>query len=948
MKNGFLLILFGLLFTLQANSQGQHKVRNSFLPNQQHNNRGSGSFLYTLTTLNEPYNNLTGATSINNGEAWDDPTYVVPIAFPFELNGNAITYLQFMGSGSLLASPTADPNWFTVVFPFEMDLIDRGYDIDVSQSPISYKVEGATGSRILKIEWKNAGSYEEYVENGTLDMYINFQLWLYEGSNRVEIRFGESMIDDPFLFYYTFGVIMGVVDIDQDGEQFTNAHFLVGDIDAPVLSSTDVTIEGTPAEGTVYRLSLDIPVEVTVSGQNSTSNCDPNGTATAEASEGAAPYTYDWNNGETTSTITGLDAGTYTVTVSDANGSTATGSVTITNVGPVNPNAFATDETSLDADDGTATSAAFGGSAPYDYAWSNGEDTQQIINLSPGIYTVTVTDVEGCSATQSVTVNAFGCPELLIEAGLSDASCFGTCDGSIQVLDVFQGTAPFNYQWSNGDSSDGITDLCAGDYSVTVIDAVGCSVDATYTLSQPNELLANAGSTDETAENANDGTAWALPTGGSIPYTYAWSNSSTESMITGLAPGSYTVTVTDFNACTATQTVEVDSFSCLLVADILDVSCFGNCDGSISANLINSAGLVTYLWSTGATTPSITGLCPGAYTITATDEEGCIAIETYAIEEPSQLLSNIGSTGETGPLANDGTAWAAPTGGTPPYIYEWNTGSTDSLITGLAPGIYGVIVTDAHACADTQFVFVEQFPCVGTISSAFTNPDCFNACNGDATVSITGGIGPFSYEWSNGETTSTISNLCPGDYDVTLTDEGQNCLAELTFQIEAPDSIGVTVDQIIHFNDITAGIIEVTVSGGTLPYTYSWTGPNGFASNAEDLNGLVPGFYTLVVTDANGCVLTSGAIEIRDETVSTNTLITVDVRIYPNPAKDQVYIDIDDITGFSIVIRSIDGRVISAWKEEKTLDISSVPVGLYFLEGVSGKELFRQRLVVAR
>ena len=480
MKKVYLLNLVVILSISVAPIQADAQKSNWHFPGNASPSRGT--FLYTLTTLNEPYSNLSGSTSLNNGELWDDPEYVVPIGFPFELNGNPVSALQFFGSGGLLGAPTADPDVLTAVFPFEMDLIDRGDINGTSISPLSYKVEGSPGSRICKIEWKNAGSYEELID-GTLDMFINFQLWLYEGSNRIEFRFGDNNINDPDVFYGGFGIYLGTTDANQNTEELSNPHFFSGSIDMPVLSASEGTIEGTPSAGTVYRLSLELPVDVTVTGQNSTSTCQPNGTASAEATGGVEPYSYLWNTTETDPSISFLDAGTYTVTVTDADGSTATGSVTITNVSPINPNAGATDETSVDGNDGTATSSAFGGSPPYSFEWSNGGTTQTITNLEPGIYTVTVTDSEDCFALQSVIVGAFGCPEIILDVDILNATCFGACDGEIDMT-VTGGSAPYVYIWSNRSSSQDDFGLCAGVYTVTIRDAVGCSVNGgPYTVS---------------------------------------------------------------------------------------------------------------------------------------------------------------------------------------------------------------------------------------------------------------------------------------------------------------------------------------------------------------------------------------------------------------------------------------------------------------------------------
>jgi hypothetical protein len=583
---------------------------------------------------------------------------------------------------------------------------------------------------------------------------------------------------------------------------------------------------GTPADETVYRLSLDEPLVVTVTGENGTSFCMPDGTATADVMGGLEPYSYLWSNGGTTSTISNLTAGTYSVTVTDANSSTATGNVVITSPSPIIVNAESTDESFFNGHDGTASSFPTGGTSPYTYLWSNGSNQSMISGLAPGVYTVTVTDQSDCTSSQSVTVNAFGCPEITLESSIHNVSCFGLCDGSITIVHVFGGSAPFNYDWGPlGETTASVSDLCVGNYSVTITDNNGCIVIGSFEITQPEILLANAGSTNETISGQNDGTAWAAPSGGTVPYLYHWSTGSMDSLIINLSPGSYTVTITDNNLCTATGTVVVDSAACTLIPQIVNNLCFQNCEGSIEITLLNAVSPVSYIWSNGSSESSIDSLCASSYSVTATDALGCIVSATYTVTEPPQLSANAASSNQSAPGFNDGAAWAVPSGGTPPYFYNWNNGSTDSLITNLSIGLYTVTVTDDHGCADVQSVLVEGFPCSGIIESGQSNITCFDDCDGSAGVAVIGGIGPTTYLWNTGDTTSYLENLCPGTYSITINDEGQNCMSLQVFEITQPDELIVNIDQVVNITDSTSGSISVTAQGGILPYTFLWTGP---------------------------------------------------------------------------------------------------------------------------
>jgi hypothetical protein len=656
--------------------------------------RALSTFNYDLTTSVDPYVDLSGATSINNGELWDQPTYIVPMGFPFELNGHAVTSFHFNGSGSIMASNTTVPFVVAEVFPFESDLIDRGALGSTSLSPISYTIDGTPGNRIQKIEFKNAGSYYEKDVQGTLTMFVNFQCWLFEGSNNIEFHFGPSSIDNPLLFYGGGnGPESGLTDYDEFDNLYMNGHFLIGSASNPFLSEDLGFINGTPSTGTVYRLSYIAPLNITITGIDGTSFCHPNGSISVTVTGGILPYTFAWNTGATTSSIDSLEAGIYYVTVEDANGSTAIDSVTIVNAATMIINITSTDETSVGANDGTAAVITSGGTSPYTYAWSNGSTDALITNLSPGIYSVTVTDDSQCTVSQEITIAAYACGTL--SAQVYQDVCFQSCYGII-ILEFPTGVSPVSYVWSNGDSIPTLELLCAGDYTVTVTDAAGCQLIETYTIVEPALLLTNAGATNETI-NLNDGTAWAAPSGGTPPYSYAWSNGSMDSLITNLVPGVYTVTASDAFGCDAIDSVAVNPFCTGSPESFIENhGCLDTCQWSISSFIVpESPGPFTYLWSTGDTVAvSLNALCPGNYGLTIVDQSTqCTYVQSFFILQPEAIVAVV----DTVIHLTDSTTTAisiSVISGPSPYYFSWYgpngyVGDAEDL-TGVAPGFYSV------------------------------------------------------------------------------------------------------------------------------------------------------------------------------------------------------------------------------------------------------------------
>lgn len=941
----FPILLVLLCTAMFAFAQTGHSSKKSFYKHlQQSASRQSGGFIYSLETSNEPYEELTGATSVNNGEIWDDPLYVVVLPFDITINETVTNFLAFVGLGGLFAAPTGNEDEFSFLFAFECDLLDRGeLTGEESLSPISYVIEGDPGSRIVKVEFKNAGSWAELDAFGTMDMFINFQMWVYEGSNRFEFRFGPSNIDDPSTFYEGLpGAIIGTADYDEANDILSNGHLLGGSAANPNLSTTVTSISGTPANGTVYTLFIDVPLAVELDAEDVTEYCEPNGSITSTVLGGIPPYTYLWSNGETTPDLINLDAGTYTLTVTDQSGATSTASATIiTTVEPMSVEVSVTHETEQGANDGTATVTASDGFAPYLYFWSNGQTTQTVENLAPGIYTVTVVDNAGCNEVSTAQINAFGCPELSIEATMTELLCYNDCNGMISVNEIVNGVAPFTYTWSNGDGDNVAENLCAGTYSVTVTDEDNCIITAEWTLIAPSQLIASAGATDETLLGANDGTAYVESTGGVEPFTYLWSNDSTGQQIIELSPGEYSVIVTDANNCSAYDTVVVASGPCAILTGIVhDVSCFGLCDGSIDL----PPGWAFYVWSNGSSAEDLSALCPGIYSVTVDDAEGCTAETSFIVNESAPVMAHTGHSDET-IAGGDGSAWVIPAGGITPYTYEWSNGSVDSLITGLIADTYTITLTDANGCADTAYVTIAPFVCFSLLVDEVQHAFCHDSCDGLIFLDPTGGVGPFEFAWSHGDTANVTFDLCAGLYGVTVTDVGQGCSVSSEIWIVQPDSFYYTIDTIIHQTDTTSGSISVSFFGGMPPYHALWTGPNNFSSLQEDISGLVPGSYVLFLFDNHDCDITD-TIEILDMTTGIPFLSADDISIYPNPATGQLNISSGLSGEFGVRIYNNLGKELGYWKNKSVVDVSGFVSGMYMIRFEHERGIYVERVVV--
>lgn len=628
-----------------------------------------------------------------------------------------------------------------------------------------------------------------------------------------------------------------------------------------------VTVAATPG-GTASVSSF---ANVTCNGAN-------NGTITVSTSGATtAPLTYSWApSGGTAATATNLAPGTYTCTITDANGCVSGVTQPITQPAVLTVSPTFTNVGCFGGNNGTATATPSGGTAPYTYLWMPGAfTTPSISGLSIGTYTVTVTDSRGCTVTGTATITQP--PILSITSTPTSANC-GQANGSATVTGA-GGFAPYTFSWSNGQTGSNATSLVAGTYTVTITDINMCTQTTPVTIGNIAGPTATITSfTNVSCNGGNNGNATIGLTGGTAPFTFLWNNGQTTPTASNLTAGIYSVVATDAAGCSATTNITITQPTAL-VANAVGTNplCFGGTTGTATASAVGGTPPYSYSWTLPGTptTPSVSGLAAGTYTVTVTDSKGCVRTATVTLTNPPIVSTTVTNTPVSCFGGCNGTATATVTNGTAPYTYLWNnpTAQTTATATGLCAGSYTVNVTDAHGCLSQAVTTVTQPTALSSNLSSSANLTCYNVCIGFAQVTATGGVGPYTYSWApSGGSTATASSLCAGSYTCTVTD-ARGCTSNTVATITQPTQLVASVTG----NDITCagtcnGTGNVSYTGGTPPYTFLWTPSLQTVFNP---NNLCVGTHTATVTDANGCAVT-GTVTLNTAfsplIVTTNTV----------------------------------------------------------------------------
>ncbi|MBL7778628.1 MAG: gliding motility-associated C-terminal domain-containing protein [Chitinophagales bacterium] len=589
----------------------------------------------------------------------------------------------------------------------------------------------------------------------------------------------------------------------------------------------------------------------TINGNNLNCNGAGNGSVDLSPTGGTTPYSFFWNNGANTEDLTGVGAGTYSVIITDAKSCTAFNSINVTQPSVLNISASTTNIGCTGSTSGGIDVTVSGGTPTYTYLWSNGATSEDLTGVGAGTYTLTATDFNGCTATVSFTLSQ-PAQNLSGTLAATQVTCNGFANGNIN-LTVTGGTQPYGFLWSNGATTEDINGLSPNTYSVTITDANGCTFTTAETITQPQLLTASVLGTNVTCNGGNNGSADLTATGGTIPYTYLWSNFAVSEDISGLAAGSYSVIVTDSKNCTAIASTTITQPAAISISSVLtQVSCNGANSGAIDLTVTGGAGALTYGWSNGATTEDITSLVAGTYTVTVQDANLCTATATFTLTQPTALVLTATVTDVTCAGASNGKIDITVYGGVFPYTFLWSNGATTEDISAIAGGNYDVTVTDANLCTLVQSFTVNQSAPI-TSSITPTHVLCNGAANGAADLTVTGGAAPLTFLWSTFQSTEDISGLSGGIYYVIIRD-ANNCEHRDSVVITEPSAIVLSaLTSNVSCNGVNDGSIDVTVNGGVSPYQYAWS--NG--ASTEDVNGLAAGSYTVSVFDDNGCIATA-------------------------------------------------------------------------------------------
>ncbi|HMQ48437.1 MAG TPA: MopE-related protein [Saprospiraceae bacterium] len=615
------------------------------------------------------------------------------------------------------------------------------------------------------------------------------------------------------------------------------------------------------------------------------------GAILVDASGGTAPYQYNWNTGSNSPFIINLAAGNYRVTVTDFNGCTVVRTFTVTEPNPITLSLVeAINPLCVGDKNGVIEVVASGGTPPFQYTWNVLGDGNELTGLAVGNYCAIATDANQCPPdTLKVELSAISV--LDFDLDIDAPTCIGLSNGQACITPNGNGSAPFHFEWSNGDTLSCIDQIEAGDYAVTIEDAEGCLFDTIVTVNAPQVFNVSIDVFQPSCYQGNDGVIDVnIIQSGVPPITFNWSNGSHLQTLIGISDGIYTLEIRAANGCTYTSdTLLLESPPELQLGleGLGVIACKGDTTGFIEVDIRGGVSPYTYNWvGENVFTDDIYNIGAGTYRLLVEDLNFCSIDTQFVLAEPQKL--DVSLLAEADDICEGGVVdelCGVVNGGVAPYIYQWSNDSTTLCLAQPEPGDYVLTVLDANQCEVASNSFkVKETNDPFQLDTFFIQPiSCHGADDGMLTAVVAGGIAPYQFHFSNGsinvtaQSSTTLTQLAPGSYRVTVTDLATGCNAtSLPIVIAEPAPLSFIRDsvQLVNCTGIANGAIFTTTTGGTSPYTYIWENSNAeVIDTLPDVTGLTAGIYYATVLDARGCMATltvsvgSSFASIRDTLV---------------------------------------------------------------------------------
>ncbi|MCP3928553.1 MAG: T9SS type A sorting domain-containing protein [Bacteroidetes bacterium] len=641
-----------------------------------------------------------------------------------------------------------------------------------------------------------------------------------------------------------------------------------------------VTVLDGVCEIIIEDIGVEEPDSLWVFAETTAATCHSfeDGAIHLSVNGGNPGYQYSWEGGGDSKDLLEVGAGWYKVTISDEkNCSFVKDSIKIEEPPQITISLQTHQNIScFGLKDGILGVSASGGTPGYSYLWDNSVANNYITGLSEGAFTVEVTDLNSCISESTFEIQEPDTLSIDLIAK-NNPSCPGATDGGI-LVNGLGGTPPYSYQWNTGVlDTNALLDesLIVGEYTVSLTDTNDCPITSrTFQLEASSQIEVEVIVEEPTCQGVFDGEIQ-LSAENSDELSYNWDTGDTTALLQNIGIGEYALTIFDIESCRFDTTILVNAPQAIDINLSIDsVKCHKAMDANVFVNPMSGTSPYFYTWNTGQETDNLFGVEAGEYVCTITDAVGCVmTIDTIVLADAPEIeileegIAHIKCSGD-----NSGLIELSVVGGSPPYLFRWNSGAITEDIFNLAADNYILTVQDAKGCIIIRDSIVIEEPEPLTVSFEAVQDDvCSGNPDGSIYLDVEGGVPLYNFQWTSGDTTQNLVNIPPGEYGVTISDRNgcKDTIHSIKLRpVAAP----------LHFRDIAKqnidcygsqnGKITVELKGGTAPFTYLWSAgsaANGATtSNIIMVDSLAVGSYAVTIQDALGCFITSNTISIEE------------------------------------------------------------------------------------